>query len=150
MVSDGDALDEADAARRGRTPSRGPDGPHRGPGVEPPIMLNRSDSPDARRQLLSSLMDGELTADDAAEACQLWRQDAQARSDWHAYHLIGDVLRSDDLASAPAHDAAFLQALRQRLADEPVPLAPQPALAPVHTPLPQATAWWFQVYRLKY
>lgn len=100
-------------------------------------MLNRSDSPDARRQLLSSLMDGELTADDAAEACQLWRQDAQARSDWHAYHLIGDVLRSDDLASAPARDAVFLQALRQRLADEPVPLAPQPALAPVHMPLPQ-------------
>ena len=75
-------------------------------------MLNRSDSPDARRQQLSSLMDGDLSAGDAAEACQLWRQDAQARSDWHAYHLIGDVLRSDDLASAPARDAVFLQALR--------------------------------------
>ena len=95
-------------------------------------MLNRSDSPDARRQQLSSLMDGDLGAGDAASACQLWRQDAQSRSDWHAYHLIGDVLRSDDLASAPARDAAFVQALRQRLADEPVPLAPAPlAVAPV-------------------
>jgi sigma-E factor negative regulatory protein RseA len=95
-------------------------------------MLNRSDSPEARRQQLSSLMDGDLGAGDAASACQLWRQDAQSRSDWHAYHLIGDVLRSDDLASAPARDAAFLQALRQRLADEPVPLAPAPlAVAPV-------------------
>ena len=70
-------------------------------------MPNRSDSPDARRQQLSSLMDGDLSAGDAAGACQLWHQDAQARSDWHTYHLIGDVLRSEDLALAPRHDAAF-------------------------------------------
>ena len=100
-------------------------------------MLNRSDSPDARRQQLSSLMDGDLGAGDAASACQLWRQDAQSRSDWHAYHLIGDVLRSDDLASAPARDAAFLQALRQRLADEPVPLAPAPLATPAVVPIAQ-------------
>ena len=100
-------------------------------------MLNRSDSPDARRQQLSSLMDGDLGAGDAAGACLLWRQDAQARSDWHAYHLIGDVLRSDDLASAPARDAAFLQALRQRLADEPVPLAPAPLATPAVVPIAQ-------------
>ncbi|GCL63516.1 sigma-E factor negative regulatory protein [Pseudaquabacterium pictum] len=97
-------------------------------------MLNRSDSPEARRQQLSSLMDGDLVDGDAAGVCALWRQDAEARRDWHAYHLIGDVMRSDDLASAPARDAAFLQALRQRLADEPVPLAP----APLQTPVPQA------------
>lgn len=88
-------------------------------------MLNRSDSSDPRRQLLSSLMDGELQADDAGGACALWRQDADARADWHAWHLIGDVLRSDDLATRPARDEAFLQSLRQRLAQEPVPLAPQ-------------------------
>ncbi len=100
-------------------------------------MPNRSDSPDARRQQLSSLMDGDLSAGDAAGACQLWHQDAQARSDWHTYHLIGDVLRSDDLASAPARDAAFLQALRQRLAEEPVPFAPAPLQAPASVPVPQ-------------
>jgi sigma-E factor negative regulatory protein RseA len=100
-------------------------------------MSNRSDSPDARRQQLSALMDGDLDAGDAAGACQLWRQDAQSRSDWHAYHLIGDVLRSEDLASPPGRDAAFLQALRQRLADEPVPLAPAPLQAPVPMPVPQ-------------
>jgi sigma-E factor negative regulatory protein RseA len=36
------------------------------------------------------------------------------------------VLRSDDLATPPARDAAFLCALRPRLAAEPVVLAPEP------------------------
>ena len=103
-------------------------------------MRNRSDASELRRQQLSSLMDGELPAGEAADACAQWRQDADARADWHAWHLIGDVLRSDDLAVRPARDEAFLQALRLRLADEPVPLAP---LAPLPTtateplPLPQ-------------
>lgn len=92
-------------------------------------MLNRSDASELRRQQLSSLLDGELSGDEAAAACALWRQDPQARADWHAWHLIGDVLRSDDLAARPARDEAFLQALRQRLAYEPVPLAPQAAVA---------------------
>lgn len=99
-------------------------------------MQNRSDSSDVRRQQLSSLMDGDLADGDAAAACALWRHDPQARSDWHAYHLIGDVLRSDDLAAPAARDAAFLQALRQRLADEPVPLAPAPLQWPA-APAPQ-------------
>jgi sigma-E factor negative regulatory protein RseA len=38
--------------------------------------------------------------------------------------VIGDVLRSDELASDGGHDAAFLAAFRQRLAQEPVVLAP--------------------------
>ena len=38
--------------------------------------------------------------------CESWRGDGELREDWHAYHLIGDVLRSDDLAIAPARDEA--------------------------------------------
>jgi sigma-E factor negative regulatory protein RseA len=100
-------------------------------------MLNRSDVSEPRRQQLSSLMDGELPGDEAGSACALWRQDPQARADWHAWHLIGDVLRSDELAARPARDAAFLTALRARLADEPVPLAPQalPAAEATQPPL---------------
>lgn len=86
-------------------------------------MLNRSETSAAARQALSSLMDGDLEPGAAGEACAAWRKDADARASWHAYHLIGDVLRSEDLATRPASDEAFLQALRARLADEPVPMA---------------------------
>lgn len=77
---------------------------------------------------MSSLMDGDLPPDAAADAFAAWRQDPDARATWHAYHLIGDVLRSEDLATRPAVDEAFLQSLRTRLADEPVPLAPAPLM----------------------
>jgi sigma-E factor negative regulatory protein RseA len=72
----------------------------------------------------SALVDGELGPDGVARACTIWRGDARSRQTWHAYHLIGDVLRSDDLASRPARDAEFLNRLRERLAEEPVVLAP--------------------------
>lgn len=73
---------------------------------------------------LSALADGEATAAD--RACSAWRDDAQARATWHAYQLIGDALRSDELVTPPGHDAAFLTRLRLRMATEPVPLAPAP------------------------
>ena len=80
---------------------------------------------------LSALVDGEIDGDAAAQACTHWRENGSSRSSWHAYQLIGDVLRSDDLATDPARDAAFLVALRLRLADEPVVLAPQPLASTV-------------------
>lgn len=85
---------------------------------------------------LSALADGEHDA--IAHATALWREDAAARECWHAYHLIGDVMRSEDLASRPAHDAAFLVGLRARLANEPVPLAPAPLVA---QPLARRLGW---------
>jgi len=104
-------------------------------------MLNRSDSPNPAAQAMSSLMDGDLTRDAVGQACALWRRDPESRQRWHAYQLIGDVLRSEDLANAPARDEAFLQALRQRLAQEPVPMAPQPlAEAPALQDIGQAVA----------
>lgn len=74
---------------------------------------------------LSALVDGELHSGAVAGACARWRSDSASRATWHAYQLIGDVLRSEDLASEPSRDAAFLAALRGRLAAEPVVLAPQ-------------------------
>ena len=97
------------------------------------MSLPDSDRSQSRR-ILSALADGDATDGEAARAFEAWRADEDARSSWHAYQLIGDVLRSDDLASAPVADERFLQALRARLADEPVVLAPveapvQPVIA---------------------
>ena len=78
---------------------------------------------DARAQALSELLDGELSRDELVGLCADWRR-AEVRSTWHAFTLIGDVLRSEELASAPGHDAKFMYALRGRLADEPVVLSP--------------------------
>lgn len=43
---------------------------------------------------------------------------------WSEYHLIGDALRSDDLAMHPAASSAFLRGFAQRLEAEPFVLAP--------------------------
>jgi sigma-E factor negative regulatory protein RseA len=72
---------------------------------------------------LSALADGACSEAETARALALWRQSESARRTWHAYHVIGDVLRSPDLAVAGSAEV-FLQKLRVRLADEPVPLAP--------------------------
>jgi sigma-E factor negative regulatory protein RseA len=79
---------------------------------------------------LSALMDGELEASAVARTCGQWRENPEARAQWHAYHLIGDVLRSEDLSADAAHDAAFLASFRQRMAQEPVVLAPTPSVVP--------------------
>lgn len=92
-----------------------------------------SDLPSDRaraRENLSALMDGECDHASVVQACRRWRQDDDLRAQWHTYHLIGDVLRSDDLARSDRRDAAFLQAVRDRLAREPVVLAPLPLAEP--------------------
>ena len=88
---------------------------------------------------LSELMDGESDAASTHRACCDWRDDPLARQQWHAWHLIGDVLRSDDLVCRPQRDAAFVAALRSRLASEPVVLAPEP-MTPAAEPVPASPA----------
>lgn len=90
---------------------------------------------------LSSLMDGELDASAVGRACGQWRDDPEVRANWHAYHVIGDVLRSDELASDGGHDAAFLAAFRQRLAQEPVVLAPAPMGVVAQVAVTRRRAW---------
>ena len=88
-------------------------------------MLNDMDANAAVRERLSALVDGELEGDAAGAVCVEWRDRPDSRAAWHAYQLIGDVLRSDDLAAGPTRDARFLHAFRARLANEPVVLAPR-------------------------
>ena len=106
-----------------------------GRGTRSPTKIMQS-SPDLGsgpdRQALSSLMDGDLPAGEVAGLVARFSDDGAIRADWHAYHLIGDVLRSDDLAAVPERDAGFLQALRTRL-DQETPrqdAAPLMATAP--------------------
>jgi sigma-E factor negative regulatory protein RseA len=98
---------------------------------EPPV-----DAGDPR-WLMSAMADGEADADELNRGCAAWAStDAPTRGRWHAYHLIGDVLRSEDLASPPGRDLAFLDRLRVRLDHEPAVLAPRPL------PTPHRRAAW--------
>ena len=99
------------------------------------MTANDSSASAAVGSLVSSLMDGDLEPDAASGALARWRHDTELRATWHAYQLIGDVLRSDDLAKSPAQDEAFLRTLRGRLANEPVPLSagrPARQASPTH------------------
>lgn len=67
---------------------------------------------------ISALVDGQLSDDDATQAMQALALDDQALARWHAYHLVGDVLRSQELSWGCAKDVDFLTRLRSRLSDE--------------------------------
>lgn len=82
--------------------------------------------PQRRRELLSDLVDGHCRPAAADEVLRAWKTDDRWRRDWHVYHLIGDVLRSDELAAGDLRHEAFVSALRARLSSEPVPMAPAP------------------------
>jgi sigma-E factor negative regulatory protein RseA len=86
-------------------------------------MSIESENRSSTLETLSAMADGEVDSSAAAQACVAWRDDPSARLAWHSYHLIGDVLRSEDLAIA--HDASLLSTLRTRLANEPTVLAPE-------------------------
>lgn len=85
------------------------------------------------RERLSALVDGELDAGAVGGLVAQWREDSDARSAWHAYQLIGDVLRSEDLAGS-GRDREFLRQLHLRLVAEPVVLAPSAGHADTHVP----------------
>ena len=75
-----------------------------------------------QREQLSALADGQLEGDAWEQALQC-AHDEEGRSTWNLYHLVGDVLRTPELAQH-ADNGAFLQRLQLRLADEPVPGRP--------------------------
>lgn len=91
------------------------------------------------KELLSALVDGELHGDDVQHATA-WAQESEGHTSWQLYHLVGDVLRSPELAHHSQHD--LLTGLRAQLAQEP-PLslaaaAPLEQLAPALPPLTSA------------
>jgi|KBSMisStaDraftv2_1062788.scaffolds.fasta_scaffold233312_2 sigma-E factor negative regulatory protein RseA len=86
--------------------------------------MTLGDLDDKAKAALSALADGEADVAGSAAACAAWARDDRLRADWHAWHLIGDVLRSDDLAADPRGDRRLCEAIRIRLQSEAVVLAP--------------------------
>jgi len=71
-----------------------------------------------QREQLSALADGELAADDIAQALAFADSD-EGRQTWQLYQLVGDVLRSPELAHHAQHDV--LSGVRAQIAKEPRP-----------------------------
>lgn len=71
------------------------------------------------RERLSALADGQLQGDELAAAFAYASADEEGGKTWQLYHLVGDVLRSADLAQ-PANPA-FMARLREQLAQEVLP-----------------------------
>jgi sigma-E factor negative regulatory protein RseA len=74
------------------------------------------------QEMVSALADGELRGDAFARAVEVAERDSDARDAWHTYHLIGDVLRSGELAAVTVPDR-FLTRLQARLLEEQRPPA---------------------------
>lgn len=96
--------------------------------------MNERDDQDAmpQRQWLSALADGELQAQDIDQALRALEGDAQGREAWHAYHVVGDVLRGGDAAGS-ARTLAFAQRVRARLESQPAADVTPPVAAGLET-----------------
>lgn len=68
------------------------------------------------KELLSALVDGELHGEELEQALAC-AEGPEGCASWELYHLVGDVLRSPDLAHHSQHD--LLSGLRAQLANEP-------------------------------
>ena len=73
------------------------------------------------KEKISAFADGELD-DGEVEAVLSALRDPDAQSAWDAYHRVGDILRSEELAIEMS--ARFTSKLASRLADEPAIIAP--------------------------
>lgn len=81
----------------------------------------------SRGERLSAFIDGEWFDEPEHRSDMLSGLDSADRAAWSEYHLIGDALRSDDLAVNPAASHAFLMGFAARLETEPHVFAPAPA-----------------------
>lgn len=77
----------------------------------------------SRGERLSAFVDGEWFGEEHLNKF-ISELDQEDRASWSHYHLIGDALRSDDLAVSPAASNAFLAGFAARFEQEPHVLAP--------------------------
>ncbi len=80
------------------------------------------------QELISALVDGQLRGEALARGVEAAAGAAAGREAWHTYHLIGEVLRSGEMA-AGTMPSAFLDRLQLQLKQEQgVAPVPQPSL----------------------
>jgi sigma-E factor negative regulatory protein RseA len=83
----------------------------------------------SRGERLSAFADGE-SLDEVGNLGQFLAElTSQDRAAWSDYHLIGDALRSDDLAESPAKSSAFMATFAARFEAEAHVVAPAAAAA---------------------
>ena len=70
-----------------------------------------------QRECVSALADGQLHADACAQAVERVCNDEDAQATWQLYHLVGDVLRSGELARRDT-GGAFAAGVLARLQQE--------------------------------
>ena len=78
----------------------------------------------SRGEQLSAFVDGEMAGDEQHLNAIFSGLVQESRTAWSSYHLIGDVLRSDDLAMSPAASQSFMAGFAARFEAEPHVLAP--------------------------
>jgi len=78
----------------------------------------------SRGERLSAFVDGESLGEVEGFGSLFAEWNGEDRTAWSSYHLIGDALRSDDLAVSPTTSSAFLAGFAARLEAEPHVLAP--------------------------
>lgn len=95
-------------------------------------------SAEVRGTAMSAFIDNEMSPSELHALLEDYAGDADARADWQAYHLIGDVLRGSSIPVLPARPAPdFVAGVCERLRTERVDLAP--SLTPtVHVRAPAA------------
>ncbi len=72
---------------------------------------------------MSCLIDGELGEEEARRLMAALCADPELRSDWISFHVVGDALRSSEVAAA--HSMSFCERVAAAIAHEPTVLAPR-------------------------
>src|SRR5215468_1895500 len=78
------------------------------------------------RESMSCLIDGELRPEEAERLIAALRADPDLRAEWVSFHVVGDALRSSDVAAE--HSTAFCERVAAALIQEPALLAPRPPM----------------------
>lgn len=69
-------------------------------------------------EVIGALADGQLRGNAFVQTVNRIHDDSRARSTWHTYHVIGDVLRGTELSKTVLDDAGFVSRFQARLASE--------------------------------